>query len=140
MVSNYRQGSRARIAVSALLIGLLAVLAPTPPVHAATFTVSTFAALQSAVNSPSPVTVVLAADITSTGTGLTLPTGSDVTLDLNGHTLTLTGGADQAGIRTSRASLTIEATGGGTINATGGRFGSGVGGARFGPGGTTTVN
>lgn len=140
MVSKFRRGSSARMAVSALLIGLLAVLAPATPVHAATFTVSTFAELQNAVNTPSPVTVVLDADITSSGTGLYLPRGGNVTLDLNGHVLTITGGSYQAGLRTNDAALTIEAKGGGTLNATGGYNGAGIGGGFERDGGTVTIN
>ena len=87
-------------------------------------------------------TIVLAADITApAGANLTLGSGSNVTLDLNGHMLSITA-AGAAAIQDTGANFTIDATGGGTVTATGAVAGggAGIGGGVSGAGGTVTIN
>jgi len=81
--------------------------------------------------------------ITRLGNGqspLRLGTDATVTLTLlNGTTNTLTTNGDNAaGIQTSYATLTIEGTG--SLTATGGKEGAGIGGQSGNPGGTIRIN
>ena len=104
-------------------------------------TVNTWDELLSAVGAGGTVDVALGADITGPpATSLVLQIGDDLTLDLNGHTLTVIGGGAEAGVRTTDATLTINATGGGSFTATGGQFGAGIGGGYEAAGGTVTIN
>ena len=107
------------------------------PAVAAT-TVNTWDDLVDAVNDGGIADVALGADIT--GTSLVLPGGKNLTLDLNGHTLTVNGGYEEAAVQTTGATLTINATGGGSLTAIGGDYGAGIGGGFAGAGGTVTVN
>ncbi len=88
--------------------------------------------------------IALGADISS-NMGLAVGTGKSVTLDLAGHHLSVTGLLIHAGITVEMGeALTIDDSGGGTLLATGGYDGSGIGGNgdEFGGGtaGTVTVN
>lgn len=99
-----------------------------------TITVSTWTALQNVINGLTGGNniVTLGADITPSGNAnsMKLATGTTVTLDLNGHTLTVNNSAQGAGTNPSvglsaaigvpsGANLIIDATGGGTLNVTG---------------------
>ena len=81
-------------------------------------------------------------DVTISGLGdnltpLSIGNGAEVTLTLAG-TNTLTAGNNNAGIRTTGATLTI--TGGGSLIATGGSNGAGIGGRQGEAGGTIIIN
>ncbi|GAA3889993.1 hypothetical protein GCM10022381_34890 [Leifsonia kafniensis] len=69
-------------------------------------------------------TIVLGADITSSG--LTVPVGATVTLDLNDHTLGVTGADEKAGIAV-RVGSTLIIDGPGELTAQGGDAGAGIG-------------
>lgn len=73
--------------------------------------------------------VTLTADITDSQSNLYLPENSSSTLDLNGHSLTLTGASGKPGILVQAGShLTITDTeGGGVLTATGGSQSAGIG-------------
>ncbi|MFO6452146.1 MULTISPECIES: hypothetical protein [unclassified Aeromicrobium] len=102
-------------------------------------------------------TIALGADLT---VGSSVNVACDVTLDLAGHDLTVSGvtidadrtltvddsegdgtlvstSPDTAGIRTTGAALVID---GGTVRATGGSGSAGIGGGSHQSGGTTTIN
>lgn len=102
------------------------------PAAAATYNPDNWGDLRDAVAGASPGDrIVLDESITATDDeGLVLPDGADLELDLNGHTLTITAPPDAyAGIQVGAGeSLTISATGGGTLNVTGGANASGIGG------------
>ena len=108
---------------AALAAALLCTVLGTPVARAATI-VTTFAELQTAANAGG--TVQLGADITSSGAGLVIPSGGNVTLILGGFSLTVTGGTSQAGIQTTGSTLMID--GPGTVAATGNGGGAGIGG------------
>lgn len=130
-------------------LGIAAAIATIAPLTAlgavdsasASTPVTTFAALQSAATAAgtSPTTITLGSNITSSGTGLVLADGSNVTLDLAGHRLTVSGSTIFAGITDTGATLTIN--GPGSINATGGpASAAGIGGNLSGSGGTLIIN
>lgn len=129
-------------------VGLPALsLVAAPPATAA---MTTVAQLQSAIDSaPSGGTVTLDADIDDTAdptyTGLVIPPGKTITLDLHGFRLVVHGPAGHAGIRTTGATLIVDdtgliearsgaagrvsaAAGTGSLEATGGEGGAGIGG------------
>jgi len=78
-------------------------------------------------------TVVLANDITQTGQSLNVGAGQTVTLDLAGHTLSVTGvpaGQAAIGVPAGTTLIVEDTPGGGTITAVGGTGGAGIGGGR----------
>jgi len=140
--------STARRTCTALAVAALAfagALAVVPPASAAT-SVSTWADLQTAVAAGGDVQ--LDADIDNTGDPggyLTVPTGEPVTLDLNGHSLAISGVAvgDAAIEVPTGAALTIEDgvtdSVDNELTATGGPGAAGIGGAFFGGTGTIEI-
>ncbi|NBH09090.1 hypothetical protein, partial [Amycolatopsis sp. SID8362] len=129
--------SRTAAAAASVLVLGGASLTTAPAALAAGCTITDGPSLQAAVDAAAGGggTVTLCADITYTnlaGPGLAIPSGGTVTLSLANHTLTLTGAAGFAGIRTTGATLTIN--GPGTLSATAGGVGTG-GGAGAGVGG-----
>ncbi len=78
-------------------------------------------------------TVVLANDITQTGQALNVGIGQSVTLDLDGHTLSVTGvpsGQAAIGVPAGTTLIVEDTPGGGSITAVGGAGGAGIGGGR----------
>jgi hypothetical protein len=138
--------STRRIAPFAALTAALALplsLAIASPAAAATVTVETWVELTDAAAVTTNV-VVLGADITapSAGDRLVISAATDITIDLNGYTLSITDpGVLGAAVHVPvGATLTINATGGGTLNATAGGSGAGIGGDYEGSAGTVTIN
>lgn len=107
--------------------------------------VADWTTLSSYAGSGDTLTVALAYDIS--GAGITLAPGTNLTLDLNGYTLSLTGGTGQAGVQTTGAALTVIDTNDplntGTLNAAGGDLAAGIGGGNTSntgqSGGTITI-
>ncbi len=135
-------------ATARLLAALSAALAfplalPTaPPAAAATVGVTTWGDLKSAFLVDGD-TVRLDANITAPANeSLVIDAGESIILDLNGFVLTITDpGTDNAAFSVpATSSLTINATGGGTLTATGASSGAGIGGGDGGNGGTTIIN
>jgi hypothetical protein len=76
-------------------------------------------------------TVVLGADITNPGESLDVDAGESVTLDLAGHSLSVTGvpaGDAAVGVPAGAELIVVDAGGSGSITATGGTGGAGIGG------------
>jgi uncharacterized repeat protein (TIGR02543 family) len=137
------------------------------PARADDTTVTTFAELSTtaALSLDAPMTAILGADISAPDSSVQLNGGSVLTIDLNGHDLTIasvtlgvastvtitdTSGGDPgtltadssdtagaAGIGTAGAHLTI--TGQADVSATGGAGAPGIGATTEGPGGTITI-
>jgi hypothetical protein len=127
--------------VTTIALTLALTLAGTVPATAAT-PVTAWTELQTAFADDGNV-VVLNADITApAGESLAVDAGEAITLDLNGRTLIISSPlSDLAAIGVpSTSTLTIAATGGGTLNVTGGEKGAGIGGNASGDGGTITIN
>lgn len=112
------------------------------PATAAAVTVSTWGDLKAAFLVDGD-TVVLGADITAPNAeSLAIDLGEAITLNLNGHTLSITTPPSTAaaiGVPNT-STLTINATGGGSLIATGGTSGAGIGGGESGDGGETIIN
>ncbi|MBH0099426.1 InlB B-repeat-containing protein [Salinibacterium sp. NSLL150] len=89
-------------------------------------------------------TVKLIADIVApAGRSITVKPGESITLDLNGHDLTVNNDVPDslAAIEVpSTSTLTIVAPGGGTLTVTGGRYSAGIGGNEGNAGGSVIVN
>lgn len=146
------QRAGARLLTSLMGAGAL-VLAAAAPVNAATATVSTLGELQTALAdcATAPNTIVLGADISAAGSGLTVP--CDTQLDLSVFDLTVRNVAIAAGFGLvvtgptdgTEGTLTVDATGasliaairttdatlsvtGGAIHAIGGYHGAAIGG------------
>lgn len=112
-----------RISAAAGAVAVATALTLAAPAQAATITATDWAALDAAFDGAADGDVViLGADIVATGTAeyLSVPTGRGVTLDLNGHSLTVSPNAGP-GIHVGETStLTIDDTvGTGRLNATG---------------------
>jgi hypothetical protein len=130
---------RALPALLAVLIGLLGlpllgvVVAP-----AASAAVTTYADLQAAFAAGG--TVQLGADITGSST-LAVGAGKSVTLDLNGHALTIAvTDLQHPGIQTTWGALTIQDSGStGVLNVSADWYGAGIGGWDGDPGGPLTI-
>lgn len=145
-----RRAAALGASVSLVALGVLAA----SPAQAATCTVTptTWPDLQSAFAS-APATgavICLGADITApqsfvTGADrLSQPNGSDVTFDLNAHSLTIvvdpSSGID-AGIAVDAGNtLTIDATGGGAVTISGGSYGAAIGASYGNDLGTVIIN
>ena len=131
-----------KTAALATALALPLALAVAAPATAATVTVTTWGDVKAAFLIDGD-TVVLGADITApSAESLAVDLGEAITLDLNGHTLSITtppSTAAAVGVPDT-STLTINATGGGTLNATGGQAGAGIGGGIDTAGGTTTIN
>jgi uncharacterized repeat protein (TIGR02543 family) len=133
--------------VCASLIAVTAGLATVAvPQALATGPTETLANLQAAVSSASPGgTVALTGTVTgATGTGLSIPSGENVTLDLAGYSMTVDAtGSGDAGVDVPATSgLTIEDSsngGTGTLNATGDDECAGIGGDNSGDSGAVTI-
>lgn len=125
--------TRARALLLSTALAAAFTLTSALPATAATHSPDNWEDLRDTIASADPGDrIVLGASITSTGDeGLALPAGGALELELNGHTLTITApAANAAGIHVgSTASLTITATGGGTLDVTGGLNASGIGGS-----------
>ena len=132
----------APIAALATALALPLSLAVAVPAAAATVNVETWIELTDAAAVTTNV-IVLDADITApAGDRLVVSAGTVITVDLNGHELSITDpGFSEAAVHVPvGATLTINATGGGTLNAAGGAFGAGIGGDEKGSSGTVTIN
>ena len=84
--------------------------------------------------------VALGADIAQTGQGLDVGAGMSVTLDLAGHSLSVTGvpaGDAAIGVPAGTTLTVVDPVGGGSITATGGTGGAGIGGGAGAPGVST---
>lgn len=100
-------------------------------------TVTTHEQLQEILSADGVRTAILHRDIENAG--LTVTGGK--TIDLAGNALTVTAGSESAGISVPSGSLlTIEATRGGALRATGGHSAAGIGGGVDGGGGIVTIN
>lgn len=131
----------APLSVLTVALALPFSLVVAAPAAAAAVTVNDWSELTTAfaVNGD---TVVLGSDIIAPGAAhLAVDAGESVTLDLNGHTLSITDPAanDAAVSVPATSSLTIIATGGGTLNAAGGWYAAGIGGDYLEDGGTVTI-
>lgn len=122
--------------VSALLTTLIitagTIVLPSAPASAATTTVGDWAEIQAAFNAASgPDNVIhLGADIA--GAGLLVPAGATVSLELNGHELTVTGDYQKAGIEVGATSEFI-VDGPGKLTTRGSHGSAGIGGSMFTP-------
>lgn len=120
-------------ALCSILLGIAALTVVATPAQAAdcTETATNWSDLKTAVAS-SNIIVCLGFDATGdaaiSGDSLALTSGSQVTLDLNGHNLDIEAPSDAAAVSTTDATLTIQATGGGSLIATGGTRAAGIGG------------
>jgi uncharacterized repeat protein (TIGR02543 family) len=143
--------SRRLVAAGAVLLLAAVQFVIFPPGKAFAADVSSWSALQTAFSTTMSGTITLTADITGTpGQNLGLPAGADVTLDLNGHSLsvdaTSAGGLAGINVPTGR-SLTItdtSASGAGHLVARGGlttlsNGGAGIGGNASQAGGSVTI-
>ena len=119
------------------------------PAHATTCstTPTTWALLKSAFASASSGAVIcLGAPITGSSDHITVPSASNVTLDLSGQSLTVVGDVGFPGVYVPQGtSLTIDATGGGSLSSTGTTGGSsggaaGIGGIHHSTSGAITIN
>ncbi|WP_158268786.1 InlB B-repeat-containing protein [Salinibacterium hongtaonis] len=134
------------IFLAATLSALLAlggvVAGPAQPAAAANPT--TFADLQTAFTAGGAVT--LGGDITQSGGGLVVPSGTSVTLNLGGRTLNVTGVLGQNGNSNGSAGIAVEGgasltvVGPGTLYAKGGAGSAGIGGRVGAAIGSITIN
>lgn len=134
-VTPRRRRPVAAASTGMLLMTTALALLPAVPAAAAgaAAAASTFAELQADFDSPGGGTVVLAADVSATGTPLRLRSGAPVTLDLHGHLLSITDpGDDNAAIDVGPGrSLTItdldDPAARGHLTADGGTAAAGIG-------------
>ena len=137
-------------ALIAATIAAMSGVAVAAPAHAdsGTIAVTTWPDLLSAFSAAgtTPITITLENTIPMTDDGgdLVVPSGADITLDLNGKSLTISHpDTFSAGIGVpSGTSLTVEDTSGtpGTLTVTGGTQGAGIGGGGSIGGGSVTIN
>lgn len=130
-----------RIAALAASLALPLALLVAAPASAATVGVTNWTDLKAAFLVDGD-TVRLDSDIiASAGQNLVVQAGENITLDLNGFALTIdTPGSNNAAISVPpTSSLTINDTSGGTLTATGGFYGAGIGGGIGIGGGTVTI-
>ncbi|GAA3875364.1 hypothetical protein GCM10022381_17550 [Leifsonia kafniensis] len=135
----------ATLAATAALLAFSFTAAPVPTASAATLTVTTAADLANAFSTASATDVVTLGatiDIVSAGPALAVPSGHAVTLDLNGQKLTVAGGYMLAAIGVPAGTTLVITDGGtgGSLDATGGEGGAGIGGGLFEAGGAVTIN
>ncbi|MCQ4087516.1 immunoglobulin-like domain-containing protein [Saccharibacillus sp. JS10] len=109
--------------------------------YAQTRTVNTWAQLNTALmNSVDGDVIELGSDLLDGSSGLQVPSGKKITLDLKDKKLSLTGRDYEAGIGVPVGSeLTIRGEPTGSLNVTGGEYGSGIGGGYRGDGGTIKI-
>ncbi len=113
-------------AVTAVAVGVLFFALQPTSAQAAPTPVTTYAQLSTAVAAGKNVT--LGADITDSGDTLAVSSTKSVSIDLNGHNLSLTGAAGGAAIDDpSGGRLAInDLVGGGSLHATGGSGSAGI--------------
>lgn len=120
-----------KTAALATALALPLALAVSVPAAAATVTVSNWNDLKAAFAVDGD-TIVLGAHISiDNGDSLAVDAGEATTLDLNGHTLSITNVASShpaIGVR-STSTLTVNATDGGALIASGGTMSAGIGGS-----------
>lgn len=132
------------VATAALVLAGL-TLAPVEPASAADpepTLVSGVSALVTAFNAGESVKLEASITVTASDGPLAVPANKSIKLDLNGWTLTATGNTGKAGIGVpARATLDIADSSGlsGTVTATGGDYGAGIGGGNSGAGGTVWI-
>ncbi|MBA4345923.1 MAG: hypothetical protein C0419_05390 [Microbacterium sp.] len=131
-----------RFAAMSVALALPLAFLTVAPASAATVGVDTWSEIKAAFLVDGD-TVRLDADITApAGDSLSVQAGESIILDLNGRSLTITNPAmsTAAILVPPTSSLTINASGGGELTATGGPDGAGIGGSAQGAGGTVTIN
>jgi hypothetical protein len=131
------------VLAAAVIVAIPITLAAPVAANAATITVTTFSDLQTAFTADNS-DVVLGADIVAAlGQTLDTPSGTPITLDLAGHSLSITSPpAGEAAVRVGAGTSLIinDSVGGGTLTATGADDGAGIGGDLNMAGGNVTIN
>ncbi|WP_345064995.1 InlB B-repeat-containing protein [Leifsonia kafniensis] len=137
----------AAVATTAALLAVSFVIAPGAPASAvgtATdgVTATDAATLAAAFAGGGDVTLGESFGVTADDAPIVVPSGTSVTLNLNGYELTVAGAINQAGIGvpdTATLTITDSSAGNGILAATGGENGAGIGGGQYGAGGSIAI-
>ena len=125
----------ATVATTAALLATSFVIAPVTPASAVDTAIATDAAtLAAAFAGGGDVTLEESFRVTTGDAGIFVRPGASVTLNLNGHELTVAGDSDHAGIEVpTGATLTItdSPAGTGVLTAIGGDYSAGIGGGHY---------
>jgi uncharacterized repeat protein (TIGR02543 family) len=139
--SSHVRGVRAALhvlfAAALVAIGLLAV----PVVASAATTVTNAQGLHDALQNGGEVDLGASFAVGTTDPAAVVPSGTSVTLDLAGYSLTVTGANQQAGIAVPDGATVVikDTVGGPGLTAIGGDFGAGIGGGINGNSGAVTI-